>query len=255
MAASAQRFSLSDTTVARHSVTNVKSTALLVGGSSVVLAGCATTYGPALSNVGAEPSYDVYLYGTHADAVTALPVTSDSNLDSAKLVAATKDAPEPEKATRKTVAEDPAQHVANKAESGTSIAPGTFRGTDWVTIDLPGFPADEQVDDKARVVLAKLDGESRYSFTVLDTNSGSELCSVEGAAANELIVFEPGQSCFGGILGIPMESALYEGEGRINEGSLEVTLGIELTVLSPDGDDLTGDLSYRFEGKLHEGSD
>lgn len=194
----------------------------------------------------------MYLYGAHdgsarqgSRAVPAAPNDRGSSPDPARDVVATT--------------EQPPALVKGKEPSSSSEVPsiatkdsieGTYRGTDWVTIDLLGFPESEQVDDKARTVLANLDDPQRFSFTVLDTNSGNELCSVNGTLVNQLLVFEPGQACFSGILGIPMQAVLYEGEGHVeNGGELDVTLGIELTVQGPEGE-LAGDLAYHFEGKL-----
>lgn len=225
----------------------------MVAGLAGLSAGCATSYGPALSNSGVVPSHDLYLYGSHLAAGGATQVTSDGDSEppaSSALKASTesheKAAKSEEKPSKAAVEHDP-----EATDAGVEITAGTYRGTDWVTIDLPGFPGSEQVDDKARVVLEKV-GDGEYAFKVLDTNSGNELCSIQGTVSDGLIGFELGQSCFGGILGVPMETTLYEGEGRMAGESLEVTLGIELSLTSPDGDDLTGDLSYRFEGKLSE---
>lgn len=97
--------------------------------------------------------------------------------------------------------------------------------------------------------LLALPTKGRYSFTVLDTNSGSELCVVEGSLVGKDLVLDEGQSCFEGILGVPMDASLYEGEASLVGETLTVTLGVELTLARADGD-LTGELSYRFEGKL-----
>lgn len=231
----------------------VTSWALKVAGAVGLVFGCATTYGPAFSNAGST-QHDVYLYGAHAAASEAEASSTDeesSEEESADIEVASQKAPaRPSK-------DKPSKTVGALEQDGgasdlvaSQLTPGTYKGTDWVTIDLPGFPGSEQVDDKARIVLAAVSGSSRLSFTVLDTNSGNELCSVEGAVVNDLIAFDPNQSCFEGILGVPMRTSLYEGEGRMTDGGLEVTLGIELTLTSPDGDEIVGDLSYRFEGKL-----
>lgn len=225
----------------------------MAAGFLVLSAGCATSYGPALSNSGVVPSRDLYLYGSHLAAGGATRVTSDGDSESAAPDAPTASAEKHEKPTKAEEKPSKAavEHDSEATDTAAEITAGTYRGTDWVTIDLPGFPGSEQVDDKARVVLEEV-GEGEYAFKVLDTNSGSELCSIQGTVSDGLISFELGQSCFGGILGVPMETAIYEGEGRMAGESLEVTLGIELSLTSPEGDELTGDLSYRFEGKLSE---
>lgn len=224
-----------------------------VVGGIVLICGCATSYGPAFTNTGSVKA-DVYLYGAHAAAPADPPeLVSEQRGDEPSASGTEREgrvATKPSRAkpaSTKTVVE---QDGGLPEPGALALEPGTYEGTDWVTIDLPGLPGNEQVDEKARVLLAIAPGESRLSFTVLDTNSGSELCKVEGAVVNDLVAFEAGQACFEGILGVPMQTALYEGEGRIGDGRLVVTLGIELTITSPDGDEVAGDLSYRFEGKL-----
>ncbi len=80
------------------------------------------------------------------------------------------------------------------------------------------------------------------------------MCSLDGTLVNQLIVFEEGQSCFAGILGLPMQAVLYEGEGHLLDGKLDVTLGIEMTVSGADGE-FSGDLAYRFEGIFADAGD
>lgn len=213
---------------------------------------CGPSYGPAFPDVGAA-SRDVYLYGAHDGSVQR----RTQAVPSATSGAASADAATEFADTSEHSATDVKERIAKSSPDALrppaeeSIV-GTYRGTDWVTIDLLGFPESEQVDDKARTVVTNLDDPQRFTFTVLDTNSGSELCSVNATRVNQLLVFEPGQACFTGILGIPMQAVLYEGEGRVEKGGqLDVTLGIELTVQGPEGE-LSGDLAYRFEGKLDD---
>jgi hypothetical protein len=144
-------------------------------------------------------------------------------------------------------AEETDNEEPRKPSSQATVA-GTYKGTDWVTITLPGFPEDEQVDDRARVVLAVLDKPERYSFAVLDTRTGDELCKILGSRNESIITFDEDQSCFAGILGVPVEASTYNGIATIDGASLTVTLGVELTVNTPNGE-LSGDLDYRFEGK------
>ncbi len=229
----------------------------LVGVVLTSIIGCAAHYGPAFPN-SARTKGDVYLYGDHSTGRSA-----DEDEPASELVEA--DAPSEALTEKESAASDSKQtpSASKEAPDGeevdvelevTAITPGTYRGTDWVTIDLPGFPGSEQVDDKARVVVAALADSSRLTFTVLDTNSGNELCTVEAELIDALMAFDAGQACFGGILGVPMETSVYEGEGRTANGILEVSLSVELTLTSPDGDEIVGDLSYRFEGKLTDDS-
>lgn len=214
------------------------------------IASCTRSYGPALGNT-RSATHDVYLYGPHE----ATSAAHSSGPDGSPAQATSDDGDdlpvEAATVTHKQVVVKSDAEPSPEQESpqkSRSIA-GIYRGTDWVTIDLPGFPENEQVDPKARVTLRKVNDAGLYDFTVLDTNSGAELCSVEATLTGELLAFEPGQSCFDGILGIPMDTTLYEGEGRVVNGTLEVTLGVEMTVSGTETE-ISGDLSYRFEGKL-----
>lgn len=218
--------------------------------SCVVNFGCSPSYGLRFPNSAPSDDRDVYLYGPHrtvAQRVRNLPEAKPAKGSVTTVPSETgTGSPPVERNTKDVVV---SESVASEPTVRSPAVDGTYRGTDWVTIDLPGFPESEQVDDKARVVLGTLADEHGLTFTVLDTSSGSELCSVDGTLVNQLIVFEAGQSCFEGILGLPMQAVLYEGEGHLVEGKLDVTLGIELTVSGADGE-LTGDLAYRFEGKF-----
>lgn len=214
--------------------------------------GCATTYGPAFSKA-SPPKQDVYLYGVHSTVVSeAAEPDGAEREDEADAVDVAVVSKPPAKDSSPKSSKRVAETEQDAGTPSTVFALGTYKGTDWVTIDLPGFPANEQVDEKARVVLAKGSNEARITFTVLDTNSGKELCAVVGTVENELIAFDTEQACFAGILGVPMQTSVYEGEGRVGEEGLEVTLGVELTLTTPDGDEIVGDLSYRFAGKLTE---
>lgn len=144
--------------------------------------------------------------------------------------------------------EDEEEGGEEGSEKPSPFAPGTYKGTDWVTISLPGLPEDEQVDDAARVVLTALGKPNRYSFAVLDTRTGDELCEIEGTAKNTLIAFDEDQTCFAGILGVPMEATMTTGIATISGGELSVSLSVELSVNTPNGE-LSGELDYRFEGK------
>lgn len=215
------------------------------------IASCTPSYGPALGNT-RSVTHDVYLYGPHeassvahgtAEEASPREVTSDDGAD-ASIEVASNVSQKP--VVVKVSAERGGDETATPV---TKAIAGIYRGTDWVTIDLPGFPENEQVDEKARVTLRKVNDAGLHEFTVLDTNSGAELCRVEAKLTGELLGFEPGQTCFEGILGIPMETTLYEGEGRIANGTLKVTLGVEMTVSGTEAE-ISGDLSYRFEGKL-----
>lgn len=214
------------------------------------IASCTPSYGPALGGT-RSATQDVYLYGPHEG--TAVSLASDDDGSPARVTS--EDGDDLTLEASSSVSKKPAgvtveveQEEAAEASRGKAIA-GVYRGTDWVTIDLPGFPENEQVDEKARVTLRKVNDAGVYDFTVLDTNTGAELCSVEATLTGELLAFEPGQTCFEGILGIPMEATLYEGEGRVANGRLKVTLGVEMTVSGTQAE-VSGDLSYRFEGKF-----
>ncbi len=218
-----------------------------------VVLGCSAVNRTPLSDASKAPRQE-YLYGPAGDqVVTASEDAEDeSEGDDAEEVSVDDEASDDDEDESDdlevVVATDSDQDDDGRDKHSAASVAGTYKGTDWVTITLPGFPDDEQVDDQARVVLAVLDKPERYSFAVLDTRTGDELCKIVGTLSASVITFDEEQSCFAGILGLPMEANMATGIATIDGSSLTVTLGVELSVDTPAAE-LTGDLDYRFEGK------
>jgi hypothetical protein len=220
----------------------------------VLTGGCSGVSRTPLSDAAKVPR-QLYLYGPTGDdrvAVASEPEEHDEKNDEENEgeVGADEeidDEDEDLEVEVSVIAAEPEDGDKPTSASAGSIA-GSYKGTDWVTITLPGFPDDEQIDDKARVVLAALDKPTRYSFAVLDTRSGDELCKIEGTLSESIITFDEEQTCFATILGVPMQAVTSTGIATVEGDTLTVTLGVVLTVSTPNGD-LTGDLDYRFEGK------
>lgn len=217
-----------------------------------LVAACSSVSRTPLSDAAKIPRSE-YLYGPTGDSVVALVDTEEPESAGESDETTSDEAEEEDDGDdddfEVVVSTDPddSDEKTSSQSAPVSVA-GTYKGTDWVTITLPGFPEDEQVDDQARVVLAVLDKPERYSFAVLDTRTGDELCKIVGSLRDSIITFDEGQSCFAGILGVPMEANMGPGMATIDGNTLTVTLGVELSVNTPNGE-LTGNLDYRFEGK------
>jgi hypothetical protein len=132
-----------------------------------------------------------------------------------------------------------------------AIAAGEYRGTDHVTIRIPGVPRSTEVDDKARSrVVTNEDGT--YAVSVLDSNTGDDLCTLEGKrAANDKpevshIEFDAGQSCFEDVLGFDAVTALEHGSADISGENLTIRFLLKLTAEEAG---VEGALDYSFEGK------
>lgn len=216
-------------------------------------AACASVNQTPLSDAAKLPRLS-YLYGPAEEGTVALdqPTEESSGLEMADNDSDLDEEDEEDTSddldVSVVVADDEDEDEDEGSDASPAVLVGTYKGTDWVTITLPGLPDDEQVDDQARVVLAALDKPDRYSFAVLDTRTGDELCKIVGTAKNSLLTFDEEQTCFDGILGIPMEASLVTGIATIDGETLSVSLSVELSVSTPNGE-LSGDLDYRFEGK------
>ena len=211
---------------------------------------------------------NVYLYGAaHAKSARQRPPevlekrdTKDEESAQSKQVSRSATRAAKRKKAKETTAQV-------ERETEPDIA-GEYRGTDWVTISLPGLPENEQEDDKARVVIKRLgdpsEGDAQeafgsgnrdqapsarlFSLSVIDTNSGDELCTIQGELKESVIEFKPGQVCFSGILGVPMQAKTRAGEAHVDGSTLSAEFTVELRVKTPDTE-LEGTLDYSFEGE------
>lgn len=252
-----------------------KALAIAASTSSIAAVACATSASPKPFANSLPDTADVYLYGSPQSLAPerAAPPAPGS--------AVAKKAPGPSASTQAAAATRRERREASAAandeedaksgkETIVSIA-GEYRGTDWVTISLPGLPEDEQEDDKARVIIKRVaasdegddtpassaDGggaavaDGRYSLSVIDTNSGDELCTLDGERTGSVIALPPGQTCFSGILGVPMAAKTLPGEAHIDGLTLSVEFAVELRVQTPNAA-LEGSLDYSFEGQKVE---
>lgn len=255
-----------------------KALAIAASTSSIAAVACATSASPKPFANSLPDTADVYLYGSPQSLAPerAAPPAPGS--------AVAKKAPGPSASTQAAAATRRERREASAAandeedaksgkETIVSIA-GEYRGTDWVTISLPGLPEDEQEDDKARVIIKRVaagsvsdEGDNpsassadgggaavaggRYSLSVIDTNSGDELCTLEGERTGSVIALPPGQTCFSGILGVPMAAKTLPGEAHIDGLTLSVEFAVELRVQTPNAA-LEGSLDYSFEGQKVE---
>lgn len=135
----------------------------------------------------------------------------------------------------------------------TGIA-GRYEGTDTVRIELPGVPADVQVDDAAIIDIAVVgtpkDAEvpTRYSLTVVASNTGDDLCTIEGKLSGNRLDFAADQECFTTIMGFPLEARLTGGSASFEGTGLKVEFGVAFE-LSDEEVSLEGRVGYVFEGQ------
>ena len=105
-----------------------------------------------------------------------------------------------------------------------------------------------QDDDAAKVRVELQDADKqRYAVSVLDSNTGNPLCTVEGELEEQRIEFAPDQTCFAGILGAPVNATLLSGVASFEGEALKLELEVSLEPSAP-GATLDGALLYSFEG-------
>lgn len=140
---------------------------------------------------------------------------------------------------------EPKAHPSVSPEEFAKPFAGKFVGDDRVTIRFDGLPEQVQEDDQA-TMRVEVEG-SRVSMSVVDSNSGNDLCTVVGEPRDEQILFKAGQSCFAEMLGGPMNAELVGGTAHLADSTLTVELDVKIELRGPD-DSLSGVLHYRFEG-------
>ncbi len=188
-----------------------------------------------------------------------------SSASSRRSLPSAKPKPAPAQAKQDTKpepdADDEDVEAASKAEGQVApvISPedyaasfgGEFQGKDVVSIRFDGFPEQVQEDENAkmRVTVNGLE----VSVTVVDSNSGGDLCTVKGQPEKKQtkqpkVVFPAGQQCFANMLGGPMAAELTGGWARVQDDTLRVEFDVKLEVSGAD-DTLNGSLGYVFEGQ------
>lgn len=138
------------------------------------------------------------------------------------------------------------QAADEQAQRALADLPGEYVGTDTVTIRIDGVPERVEEDPNAKLIVdAAGDG---FTFRIVDSQNGGDLCSVGGKAVGQQIEFEAGQECLQEILGLPMKATLTSGSATLNDGTLLVEYEIELEIDTPAGA-TDGEIDYRFKGE------
>jgi hypothetical protein len=211
-----------------------------------------------LDNAKPEGS-DVYFYGTpeysdkrlkqgdeSASRHKPLILPKPPSLSKAKKVA--------KLAKKKHVAKGDAGADLGDAGAAAVAWAGRYAGTDTVIVSFPGVPPDPQIDDKAKMDVKRL-SEDRLSVTVVDSQRGVSLCTVEGDFEEGKIDLDDGQECFSDMLGIPVDTSLEAGTGSIEGDKLTVDFVVEMSIDTPSGL-IEGGIDYHFEGtKVEEAAD
>jgi hypothetical protein len=155
-------------------------------------------------------------------------------------------------------ASKPSKDVADSDEATTGKpkegeeAPdfaGLYAGTDVAIYRRPGFPDQEQLDDKAKIRIEK-DSDSAVRIALVNSDDGSDLCELKAQVQGNAAVLAANQPCFssegeGGIKGeITSGRAVLDGD--------ELTLDAEGTLTETIADqEVEGELSYSFTGQRH----
>jgi hypothetical protein len=213
--------------------------------------GAAVSCAPKVSDrpLSTEPSADGYYYGAPTSGGKVLQI---SQPDPAQARA------KPKTKTEDVVAKAAASGADTPADASTEAAAepaaepfaqtfaGDYSGKDTVVIELSGFPPQPQEDEHAKLRVT-VDGLV-VSVTVVDSNSGDDLCTINGEPKGAAIQFKPGQSCFEEMLGIPMTAELEGGEATLADEQLRVRFVVKLE-LADGGESRSGKLTYLFEGE------
>lgn len=210
---------------------------------------------PAVSSVpfaNADPEGpDVYYYGDARGGGKTLPKDGDERTERAAPKKPEPTSPTPAAEPVASASASPAASAtpeANLPEASWEKLPGTYRGTDTLTIEVPGFPTRVEKDDKAKLVVASDDDhKDRFTFDIIDSQNGTSLCSVVGVAKKSRIEFEPAQSCLEEILGLPMTAKLESGSATLHDKTLTVDYEIQLELDSANGPQ-PGRIGYHFAG-------
>jgi hypothetical protein len=225
---------------------------------SSTLANCAPAASTApLAN--AEPEGpDVYFYGDASNGGKDVPETDSEQSKPEAAASATSPSEKGEngkaagssKSTKSNDAADEAgEATASLPVKSFADLPGRYAGTDTLKINVDGTPERVETDDGAKLTVEKAaDGRTdAYVFKIVDSQSGSDLCSVTGVAKKRAIEFEPGQTCLDTILGVPMTAKLTSGSAKLDGKKLVVDYVIDLEVDAPQGA-VEGKIDYHFGG-------
>jgi hypothetical protein len=194
---------------------------------------------------------DIYFYGTPDHGGKSLKQTGEGDAPHKPLVL-----PKPPSLVKaKKVAKVKKKTKATRADAGASVGDGgavdaqwagRYAGTDTVIVSFPGIPPDPQVDDNAKMDVVRL-SDDRLSVSVVDSQRGVPLCTVEGDFEEGNIELDDGQECFSDMLGIPVDTSLQGGTGTIDGEKLTVDFVVEMSIDTPSGL-IEGGIDYHFEG-------
>ncbi len=193
------------------------------------------------------PRHDVYFYGPAG--LSEQPTARAKVRPQPRKPTAQPKAPTTDAGSGEAEAEtDRAKDGSVSPEQAPEARSGTYQGSDRVVISFDGLPEQAQDDDAAKVRVELQDADKqRYAVSVLDSNTGNPLCTVEGELEEQRIEFAPDQTCFAGILGAPVNATLLSGVASFEGEALKLELEVSLELSAP-GATLDGALLYSFEG-------
>jgi len=149
-----------------------------------------------------------------------------------------------------TAAEDDADEVVIEATPKGKAAPvfeGMYAGDDIAVFRITGLPEREQRDDKAKIRIEK-NGETAVTITLINSEDGSDLCSLAARVEGNSALIESAQPCFSDGGEGSLEAELTSGRAVLAGDRLRMDAEGTLSVALPD-QDLDGEMSYSFKGE------
>ena len=147
-------------------------------------------------------------------------------------------------------ADEDADEVVIEATPKGKAAPlfeGLYAGSDIAVFRITGLPEREQRDDKAKIRIDKT-SETAVTITLINSEDGSDLCSLAARVEGNSALIESAQPCFSDGGEGSLEAELTSGRAVLAGDRLRMDAEGTLSVALPD-QDLDGELSYSFKGE------
>ena len=147
-------------------------------------------------------------------------------------------------------AADDVDEVVIEATPKGKAAPlfeGLYAGYDIAVFRITGLPEREQRDDKAKIRIDET-GEAAVTITLINSEDGSDLCSLAARVEGNSALIESAQPCFSDGGEGSLEAELTSGRAVLAGDRLRMDAEGTLSVALPD-QDLGGELTYSFKGE------
>ena len=125
---------------------------------------------------------------------------------------------------------------------------GLWRGKDTTQFQIPSFPPEPMVDEKARIRVEP-SGSKDIKFVLIDSSTDHDLCSLVAKLEFNQAKIDPGQPCFGSEdESASLSIRVRTGSATLVEARLTVEIALDAEIQS-DQYQMTGSVQYHFEGK------